>query len=168
VATGRTRDSTQLISAEGDYYALLGVPYNAAYQEIARAYREAMKGAHPDRQKPERRPAAEERAKLINRAFTTLSDAEARRAYDAEIKATVIQDQIMGQYVGGLATPNGGSDPFAASVRRPRSKAAREEQRRADRSATASLLFVFAVVTGFVLLLLLLSSVIDAMFQHLV
>jgi DnaJ-class molecular chaperone len=168
LATGQARHSTQIASEVDDYYATLGVPYGATHQEISRAYRRAMRGTHPDRQKPERRAAAEERAKLINRAFMTLSNTELRRAYDAEIKSTVVQDQIMGRYVGGFATPNGASDPFAESVRRPRSKAEREDQRRADRSATVSLLFVFAVVTGFVLLLLILSSVIDVMFEHLI
>ena len=38
-----------------DHYSLLGVPFTATHAEITRAYRQAMKRAHPDRQLPERR-----------------------------------------------------------------------------------------------------------------
>lgn len=149
----------------GDYYKLLGVPYTATFQEITRAYREAMKRAHPDRHRPERRAAAEERAKQLNRAFTTLSKAESRRAYDAEIKATAIQDQIMSRYVGGFAVPGETNDPFGRSLKRTRTEAERADQKRADRSAKASILFVFAGITLFVITLLVLTTVVEALFN---
>jgi DnaJ-class molecular chaperone len=159
---------TRTISGERDYYALLGVPYTASFKEITRAYREAMKTAHPDRQRPERRAAAEERAKLLNRAFTTLSHVESRRAYDREIKATAIQDQIMTRYAGGLTVPNGAADPFAEALRRPKTKAERLEQRRADRSATVNLFVVFAAIAGLVVTLLLLTAVVGFVLDHLI
>jgi DnaJ-class molecular chaperone len=171
VATGRTANATRRITGESDYYALLGVPYSATVHEINRAYREAMKRVHPDRQQPEARAAAEERAKELNRAFTTLSRAESRRAYDAEIKIAVVQDEIMNRYVGGFAPTDGAygaSDPFAESIRRSVSRAELNDQRRADRSATFNLLFVFTVVAGFVVLLLVLSSIIGFMLEKLV
>ena len=159
---------TRTISGERDYYALLGVPYTASFKEITRAYREAMKTAHPDRQRPERRAAAEERAKLLNRAFTTLSHVDSRRAYDQEIKATAIQDQIMTRYAGGLTVPNGAADPFAEALRRPQSKAERLEQRRADRSATVNLFVVFAAIAGLFVTLLLLSAAVGYVLDHLI
>src|SRR4051794_11287176 len=47
-------------------YKLLGVSPSATGDEITRAYRSAMKRVHPDAQQPERRVAAEERAKQLN------------------------------------------------------------------------------------------------------
>jgi curved DNA-binding protein CbpA len=167
VATGQSANPTRTTNGAKDYYALLGVPYTATVQEITRAYREAMKLVHPDRQRPESRSVAEERAKLLNQAFKTLSRTDTRRAYDAEIKVAVVQDEIMNRYVGGFSPPNGASNPFEESVRRPMTRAERSDQRRADRFATFNLLFVFTVVAGFVVLLLVLSSVIDAVFDHL-
>lgn len=144
----------------GDYYKLLGVPYSATFQEITRAYREAMKRAHPDRHRPERRAAAEERAKQLNRAFTTLSRAESRRAYDAEIKATAVQDQIMSRYVGGFVVPGEATDPFGESLRRTQTKAERADQKRTDRSATVSIFLVFAgIAVALIAMLLLLTLV---------
>ena len=163
-----TTRMSRVVTGECDYYALLGVPYTATFQEITRAYREAMKTAHPDRQRPERRAAAEERAKLLNRAFTTLSHIDSRRAYDREIKVSAVQDQIMSRYTGGFVTPNGAADPFAEALRRPKTKAERLEQRRADRSATVNLFVVFAAIAGLVVTLLLLSAVIGYVLDNLV
>ncbi|MGH2618890.1 MAG: J domain-containing protein, partial [Thermomicrobiales bacterium] len=58
---------------EEDHYSLLGVPFTATHAEITRAYRRAIKRAHPDRQRPERREAAEEFARRLNAAYTMLS-----------------------------------------------------------------------------------------------
>jgi DnaJ-class molecular chaperone len=149
----------------GDYYKLLGVPYTATFQGIARAYREAMKRAHPDRQRPERRAAAEELAKELNRAFTTLSKAESRRAYDSTIKASAIQEQIMGRYVTGNPMGGGPHDPFAESLRRPRTRAERADQRRADRSATASIFLVFGAIALLVIAFVLVAAVVEALFD---
>ncbi len=171
MASARTSDTTRMtrtISGERDYYALLGVSYTARFKEITRAYREARTTAHPDRQRPEGRAAAEERAKLLNRAFTTLSHVESRRAYDREIKSTAIQDQIMSRYADGLTVPNGAADPFAEALRRPKTKAERLEQRRADRSATVNLFVVFAAIAGLVVTLLLLTAVVGYVLDHLI
>jgi DnaJ-class molecular chaperone len=151
----------------GDYYKLLGVPYTATFQEITRAYREAMKRAHPDRHRPERRASAEELAKQLNRAYTTLSKVETRRAYDAQIKTSAIQEQIMGRYVSGNPTSANVHDPFAESLRRSQSKAELAEKRRADRSATASILFVFAGIAVLVIGFLLLTTIVNSAFHWL-
>lgn len=152
-----------------DYYKLLNVPYTATFQEITRAYRDAMKRAHPDRARPERRAAAEERAKLLNLAFTTLSKADTRREYDATIKASAVQDQIMKSYFGGMGMPGGGAtDPFGEALRRELTREERVERRRADRSATASILIVFGGLTlaalGVLLIWAILSSALRAAF----
>jgi len=149
-------------SAEPNYYKVLGVPETATFKEITAAYREVMKRSHPDRQKPDRREAAEEQAKAINLAYMTLSKADSRRVYDIEIKATAIQDQIMNRYVGGFV-PSGAVDPFAEALRRERSKEERADQRRADRSATASMLIVFTGIAVVVIALLLIWALLDAL-----
>lgn len=166
--TQRQSKSPSSVDAGGDYYKLLGVPYTATFQEITRAYREAMKRAHPDRQRPERRAAAEELAKQLNRAYTTLSKTDSRRAYDATIKTSAIQEQIMGRYVSGNPTSANIHDPFAESLRRKQTKSEREDKRRADRSATVSIFLVFAaiavVMIGLLAFVTVVSEVIERFF----
>ena len=87
-----------------DHYSLLGVPFTATHAEITRAYRQAMKRVHPDRQLPERRLASEDLARRLNAAYTILADPLKRQAYDRTIRQQVIQDQIMRRYVGGFQT----------------------------------------------------------------
>ena len=147
-----------------NHYQLLGVPYTATGAEITRAYRAAMKRTHPDRQRPERRAAAEEQAKRLNRAYTTLSKPLRRQAYDRTIRAQVVQDQIMGRYVGGFHVPGAnGSDPTAHHLRRERTPAERREQARADRGALVSIVVVFGGVTLAVVVLPVVWAVVEAL-----
>jgi curved DNA-binding protein CbpA len=127
------------------------VPYTATFQEITRAYRDKMKRTHPDR---DRRTGADERAKLLNEAFRTLSRTESRRAYDAQIKASAVQEQIMGRYVGGFPPV----ESNGASLRRVRTAEDLLEEKRADRSAAASVFVVFTGITFAVIMVLLVSS----------
>lgn len=157
----RQTTGTPSATAELDYYQLLGVPYTATRAEITRAYRDAMKRFHPDRRDPAERAAAEEHAKLLNRAFTTLSKTESRRTYDATIKARVVQDQIMSQYFGGFGMP-GSADPYGDRHRRPSTAADRRNQRRNDRHAMASIVVVFTGATLAVVFLVVLLAVIGA------
>jgi DnaJ-class molecular chaperone len=168
VATRQTHKSAGAVNEDGDFYKILGVSYTATFQEITRAYREAMKRSHPDRHRPERRAAAEERAKLLNRAFTTLSKADSRRAYDSEIKASAIQEEIMSRYFGGFAVPGEFHDPHAQSLRRKPTSAERVDQKRADRSAITSVLIVFAGITLVVIGLLVLWTLLEALFGAIV
>ena len=142
-----------------DHYSLLGVPFTATHTEITRAYRRAMKRAHPDRQRPERRAASEELARRLNAAYTVLSDPIKRQAYDRTIRQQVIQDQIMRRYVGGfqtrLTTPSGrGQDapPAGADGRE------RRERTEAERQATMTLVVVAVGVTALILVSLLFGS----------
>src|SRR3990172_9594458 len=65
--------------ARKDYYKTLGVSPDASQEEIKRAYRRLAMQYHPDRHKD---PGAEERFKLINEAYETLSNTEKRARYD--------------------------------------------------------------------------------------
>lgn len=62
-----------------DFYEVLGVPRDADKDEIQRAYRKLARRYHPDVNKD---PAAEERFKEINEAFSALSDPDQRARYD--------------------------------------------------------------------------------------
>ena len=146
---------------DDNYYQLLGVPYTASGADITRAYRAAMKRIHPDRQRAERRAAAEEHAKLLNRAYATLSKPAARRAYDEKIKVRAVQDQIMNRYVGGFAGPGMEMGrAFGQELRREMTRAERREQAHAGRSATATLLVAFVGLTAAIVAVLLAVSLV--------
>ncbi len=61
------------------YYATLGVPERASYQEIKKAYRRLARKYHPDRNGS---GAGEEMIKKINAAYEVLSDENKRAQYD--------------------------------------------------------------------------------------
>ncbi len=64
-----------------DYYAILGVPKNAAEKDIKSAYRKLARKWHPDAN-PDKAREAEEKFKDISEAYEVLGDAEKRRKYD--------------------------------------------------------------------------------------
>ncbi len=72
--------------SEKDYYEVLGVPRNAAKDEIKNAYRKLALQYHPDRNKS---PGAEEKFKEISEAYAVLSDDEKRRTYDLHGRAGI-------------------------------------------------------------------------------
>ncbi len=63
-----------------DYYEVLGIGKAAGDQEIKGAYRELAKRFHPDRNPED--PNAEEKFKECSEAYSVLSDAQKRAAYD--------------------------------------------------------------------------------------
>ena len=63
-----------------DYYEVLGVGKDAGDQDIKAAYRHLAKKFHPDRNPDD--PAAEEKFKEASEAYSVLSDAQKRAAYD--------------------------------------------------------------------------------------
>lgn len=147
-----------------DHYALLGVPFTASHAEITRAYRRAMKRAHPDRQRAERRAASEDLARRLNAAYATLSDPIERQAYDRTIRQQVIQDQIMQRYVGGFQTFDDRSG--SAHAGRPQPTAAeRKERAAADRQASYTLVIYAAAVTAFILIALLIGALLNSALQ---
>jgi len=145
-----------------DHYSLLGVPFTANHAEITRAYRQAMKRAHPDRQRPDRRAASEELARRLNAAYATLSDPIKRQAYDRTIRQQVIQDQIMRRYVGGFQTFDDVSGPARSFRQREPTEAERRERQEANRQASLTLVVVAVGVTALFLVAILLSSLLGA------
>jgi curved DNA-binding protein len=62
-----------------DYYQTLGVPRDAAQEDIKRAYRKLARKYHPD---VSSEPDAEARFKEVGEAYEVLKDPEKRAAYD--------------------------------------------------------------------------------------
>ena len=62
-----------------DYYDVLGVSRDAGPDELQQAYRRLARANHPDVNSD---PAAEERFKEVNEAYSVLSDPEQRKRYD--------------------------------------------------------------------------------------
>jgi molecular chaperone DnaJ len=63
-----------------DHYKLLGLPRDATFEEIKRAYRQLAKRYHPDRTQNNAQDT--EIFKAVSVAFATLSNPERRAAYD--------------------------------------------------------------------------------------
>jgi molecular chaperone DnaJ len=66
--------------AKRDYYEILGIPRNAAAEEIKKAYRQMALKHHPDRNPGNK--DAEERFKEAAEAYSVLADAQKRSIYD--------------------------------------------------------------------------------------
>ncbi len=89
-----------------DYYRILGVPSNASYEEIRRAYRRLAKQYHPDLNPYD--PYANEKFKEINEAYHVLSDPCQRESYDLDREYAYSQ-QAAGSYFYGGYSP--GANP---------------------------------------------------------
>ncbi|MFF7158974.1 DnaJ C-terminal domain-containing protein [Streptomyces sp. NPDC008139] len=100
-----------------DYYEVLGVPRSADAAEIQQAFRTLARRYHPD---VNRDPAAEERFKQINEAYSVLSDPGTRSRYDRfgpdfrQIPEDYDERVAAGQGFGGAAGAYRGS-PFAGT-----------------------------------------------------
>ena len=90
--------------AKRDYYDILGVPKNAAEEDIKKAYRKLAMKHHPDRNQGEGDDTkkSEEKFKEAKEAYEMLSDAPKRAAYDQHGHAGV--------------DPNRGGGPGGAGV----------------------------------------------------
>ena len=72
------------------HYATLGVGRDATDDQLKKQYKLLAKHHHPDRNRGDEAAAAE-RFKAVHEAYTTLSDAAARREYDAELRQKMAQ-----------------------------------------------------------------------------
>ena len=68
------------MSAQADFYTVLGVPRDASEADIKKAYRKLAMECHPDRNNGDKR--AEEKFKEITEAYEVLRDSEKRAVYD--------------------------------------------------------------------------------------
>ena len=75
-----------------NYYEILEVDKNASQEVIEKAYKALVKKYHPDLQKDENKALAEEKIKLINEAFDTLSNKNLRLKYNENLKASTISE----------------------------------------------------------------------------
>eukprot|EP00928_Gymnodinium_smaydae_P034647 TRINITY_DN24507_c0_g1_i1.p1 TRINITY_DN24507_c0_g1~~TRINITY_DN24507_c0_g1_i1.p1 ORF type:complete len:222 (+),score=21.47 TRINITY_DN24507_c0_g1_i1:29-667(+) len=66
-----------------NFYAVLGVGFDATATEVKRAYRAAALKWHPDKNVAEKREVAERRFKDIQEAYETLSDPKLRGELDS-------------------------------------------------------------------------------------
>lgn len=66
--------------AKRDYYEVLGVPKNATPSELKAAFRKKAVLFHPDRNKDD--ASSSEKFKEVNEAYSVLSDAQKKQAYD--------------------------------------------------------------------------------------
>lgn len=90
--------------AKQDYYATLGVGREATPDQIKAAYRQQAIKFHPDKNQGNKQ--AEEKFKELNEAYSVLSDAEKRKAYDQFGHAAV--DGSAGGFRGGPGFGGGG------------------------------------------------------------
>jgi len=90
-----------------DYYETLGVSRDATADQIKKAFRERALESHPDRN-PDN-PAAEEKFKKINEAYSTLSDPDKKTRYD------------LGGYTADdfRSSRAGGTDPYGNPYENP-------------------------------------------------
>ncbi|NDJ85759.1 MAG: J domain-containing protein [Chloroflexi bacterium] len=71
-----------------DYYAILGISWQATAAEIKKAYREQARKVHPD-VKPDD-PHAAERFKRLNEAYQTLINPQKRATYDQQLRQVTV------------------------------------------------------------------------------
>ncbi|MBV9719720.1 MAG: DnaJ domain-containing protein [Candidatus Eremiobacteraeota bacterium] len=140
-----------------DYYAILGVPKNAAEKDIKSAYRKLARKWHPDAN-PKNPKEAEEKFKEISEAYEVLGDPEKRKKYDvlgpnwqqaahqAEQQRryrSTVGDEEFEFDLGGAGAPSGFSDffdMFFSSVgRRQTARAPGLERRGQDLETTIEL-----------------------------
>lgn len=100
-------------AAPADYYELLGVSRSAGPEDIRQAYRRRALRWHPDKN-PGRREVAEGRFKRLHEAYTVLSSAEDRAAYD---RAHPARQPTVRQKLAERFRANGSRHLFTLSLR---------------------------------------------------
>lgn len=85
-----------------NYYKILEVDKDASSEVVEKAYKTLAKKYHPDLQESNMKQKAEEKLKLINEAYETLSNPDSRAKYDATLK----QDEISEEDFNRLSEEN--------------------------------------------------------------
>ena len=76
-----------------NYYEILEVDRNASKEIIEKAYKTLAKKYHPDVQEANQKTMAEEKMKLINEAYSILSDEYKKEEYDKQLKDNTISKE---------------------------------------------------------------------------
>jgi molecular chaperone DnaJ len=121
------------MAAPRDFYDVLGVSKSAPADEIKKAYRELARKWHPDRNPDDAK--AEERFKEIQQAYSTLSDPEKRKQYDAGGRFAGFGARGFGGGFPGGGFPGGGfatdlGDIFSSLFGRGREQGPRDARGR--------------------------------------
>ena len=72
--------------AQKNYYEILEVDKNASNEIIEKAYKTLAKRYHPDLQDGPQKKEYEEKMKMINEAYSVLSDSTQKATYDEQLK----------------------------------------------------------------------------------
>ncbi len=76
-----------------NYYEILEVSENASPEVIEKAYKALVKKYHPDLQPNEKKQEAENKIKMINEAYDTLSNSQKKETYDRQLKMQKIKEE---------------------------------------------------------------------------
>uniref|UniRef100_A0A7S3G1J8 J domain-containing protein n=1 Tax=Palpitomonas bilix TaxID=652834 RepID=A0A7S3G1J8_9EUKA len=80
-----------------DYYSALGLTRTASAADIKKAYRQLALKWHPDKN-PDNKDEADEKFKLVNEAFSVLSDEKKKKEYDELVDAGMADHIKAGSY----------------------------------------------------------------------
>jgi len=76
----------KVVQTNSDLYKLLGLPNEAAQDDIRNAHRKLVRKHHPDANPGD--PSSEKRFKEVQRAYEVLPDPDKRREYDERLRAS--------------------------------------------------------------------------------
>ena len=76
-----------------NFYEILEIDLNASPEIVEKAYKTLVKKYHPDLQNGDKKAKYEEKLKVINKAYETLSDPEKRKAYDETLPGHVSAEE---------------------------------------------------------------------------
>ena len=82
-----------------NYYEILEVDRNASKEIIEKAYKTLAKKYHPDIHEKNQKVKAEEKMKLINEAYSVLSDENQKAEYDKQLEKNTISKELYQELV---------------------------------------------------------------------